>query len=62
MVPSIPINRIYLVIPRWICLGDSVIPHLVYSMAHLGLGCHLISMDSGYQYYMLFFFRGAAVG
>ena len=29
MVPSISINKTYLVIPPWVCLGDSVLPHPV---------------------------------
>ena len=62
MAPSLPINKIYLPIPLWICLGDSVVPHSVYFMVLLGLGCHLVSMGLGCQYYMLFFLKGAAVG
>ena len=62
MVPNIPISKIYLVIPLWICLGDSIAPHPVYCMTLLGLGCHLVSMDSDCQYYVLLFLRGTAVG
>ena len=41
------VNKIYLAIPLWICLRDSVVPHLVYYMAFLGLGCHLVCVGSG---------------
>ena len=37
MASSIPVIRIYLVISLQICLGDSVVPHLVYCMALMGL-------------------------
>lgn len=37
MVPSTPVIRIYLVISLQICLGDSIVPHLMHCMALMDL-------------------------
>ena len=62
MVPSIALNKVDLMISLWIWLRSSIVAQVVYCMALLGLSCHLVSVDSGCQYFVLFFLRSAAVG
>ena len=62
MVPSIALNKVDLMTSSWIWLRNSLVPHMVYCMAPLAMSCHLVSMDSGCQYFVLFFLRSAAVG
>ena len=62
MVPSVTLNKVDLMTSLWIWLRNSIVPHVVYGMALLGLSCRLVSMDPGCQYFVLFFLRSAAVG
>ena len=50
MVLLISIITIHLETPMRICLGESIVFHLMHCMAFLCLGCYSVSVGSGCQY------------